>query len=66
MNLPLNYSTDFEEMRRKETPFVPNNIIDKMNSLIQSFNQSELVSIDILNQQFDGKIIVCRHYGFLI
>lgn len=55
VNLPLNYSTDIEEMVRNETPFVPDNIIDKMNSLIQSFNQSELVSIDILNQQFEGK-----------
>jgi hypothetical protein len=55
VNLPLNYSTDIEEMRINETPFVPNSIIDKMNSLIQSFNQAELISIDILNQQFEGK-----------
>jgi hypothetical protein len=55
VNLPLNYSIDIEEMRRNETPFVPNSIIAKMNSLIQSFNQAELVSIDILNQQFDGR-----------
>lgn len=52
VDLPLNYSISLEEMKERNTPEVPENIINEFSQLTNQFNQVEIFAVDLLFNLF--------------
>lgn len=52
VNLTLNYSSSIEEMKENEDEFVPEEIIQELNSIIREFQPAELFTVELLTHYF--------------